>query len=150
MPFRQRAREWSSLAFALGLLFASLPLAARLFSGAWAFEEAGGIAAALLAAAVYFYIVSVRMARLLDPAAMLDQAAQFLAAGRTDRALRVLAKAIRQSPRVWQSYQYRGQLYLQLGDPARALVDFEAALRLAPDEPMLHELHDRALRLTLS
>ena len=145
--FRARARQWSRMAWALGALFGSLPLAAWLFTGAWGFDGAGAIASLFLVAGTYFYIVSVRVPTLQDPAAMLDQANQLTASGRPDRAIRVLTKTIRQSPRFWQAYQYRGQMYLQQGDVRLAIEDFEAALRLAPGEPVLQQLRDHALRL---
>ena len=142
--YRARARQWSRMAWAIGALFASLPLSARLFFGAWGFEGAGEIAAVFLVAGTYFYIVSVRVPVLQDPAAMLDQANQFVTSGRADRAIRQLTKTIRQSPRLWQAYQYRGQLYLQQDDATRALEDFNQAIRLAPDEPALQLLRDHA------
>lgn len=145
-PQRARARHWSKLACAIGLLFASLPLVCRLLFGGWDFEGAAEIGAVFLIAAAYFYVVSRRMPHYRDAASMFDQAAELVASGRIESAVSLLSKTIRQNPRVWQAYQYRGQLYLQLGDHARAVEDFEAAIQLAPEEPALRALHDLARR----
>ena len=145
-PLRARARHWSKLCCAIGLLFASLPLVSRLLFGGWEFEGAAEIGAVLLIAAVYFYVISRRMPHYRDAAAMFEEAADLVAAGQMENAVALLTKTIRQNPRVWQAYQYRGQLHLQLGEYSRALANFEAAMHLAPDEPALRALHDVARR----
>lgn len=136
------ARQWSRAAWALALLFGSLPLAGRLVLGSWEFISAGEIACLLLLAATYFHVRSRRFSTKPDPATLLDQANRLAANGRPDRALAVLTRTIRQSPKLWQAYQYRGELRLRLGDRSLAAQDFSDAIRLAPDEPHLHLLLD--------
>ena len=117
------ARQWSRAAWALALLFGSLP-----FAGA------------------YFHVRSRRFATRPDPATLLEHAHRLAASGRPDRALAVLTRTIRQSPRLWQAYQYRGELRLRLGDRLLAAEDFSDAIRLAPEEPHLHALLEDATR----
>ena len=136
------ARQWSRAAWALALLFGSLPLVGRLVLGSWEFVSAGEIACLLLLAGVYFHVRSRRFATKPDPATLLDQANRLAASGRPDRALAVLTRTIRQSPKLWQAYQYRGELRLRLGEHSLAAQDFSDAIRLAPDEPHLHVLLD--------
>jgi cytochrome c-type biogenesis protein CcmH/NrfG len=136
------ARQWSRAAWALALLFGSLPLAGRLVLGSWEFISAGEIACLLLLAGTYFHVRSRRFSTKPDPATLLDQANRLAANGRPDRALAVLTRTIRQSPKLWQAYQYRGELRLRLGDRSLAAQDFSEAIRLAPDEPHLHLLLD--------
>jgi cytochrome c-type biogenesis protein CcmH/NrfG len=112
----------------------------RLVLGSWEFISAGEIACLLLLPGIYFHLRSRRYATRPDPATLLDQASRLAAGGRPDRALAVLTRTIRQSPKLWQAYQYRGELRLRLGDCARAAEDFSDAIRLAPDEPHLHVL----------
>jgi tetratricopeptide (TPR) repeat protein len=130
----------------MAFLFGSLPLAGRIFLGVWGFDGAAGIACLLLIAGAYLHLVSRRRAPAIpDPAAMLDRAGQLVSAGRIDRAIALLTKAIRQSPQFWQAYQVRGELYLQRGaDVPGALADFSAAIKLAPREPHLYLLRARA------
>ena len=52
---------------------------------------------------------------------------------------------IRLNPRVWQAFQYRGELYLRLGRAEAALRDFMEAIGLAPEEPHLRFLRDQAM-----
>jgi len=137
--------RWSRTAFAIALVFGSLPVASRIFLGDWEFQGAGGIACLCAGAAIYFKIVDRRTFRgLPDPAAMLDQANQLAAAGRSDRALARLTEAIRLSPKFWQAFQYRGELHLLHGRAQLALEDFDQAIGLAPGEPHLFALRAQA------
>lgn len=133
--------QWSRTAFGVAVVFGSLPVASRILLGDWEFESAVGIACLCAVFGVYFHILDRRSFRALpDPAAMLDQANQFVSAGRTDRALSRLTEAIRLSPRFWQAYQYRGELHLLHERPTQALRDFDHAISLAPAEPHLYIL----------
>ena len=137
--------QWSRTAFAIALVFGSLPVASRILLGDWEFESAGGIACLCAGLGLYFRIRDRRgFWAIPDPAAMLDQASQFASAGRIDRATARLTKAIRLSPRFWQAFQYRGELYLAQQRPDAALRDFDAAIALAPAEPHLYLLRGRA------
>jgi tetratricopeptide (TPR) repeat protein len=147
--YRIRARQWSRTAWTMAALFGSLPLASRLFLGSWSFEGAGGIAFLCLLLGTYWHIVARRHRTLPDPATRLEEAMEAARAGEVDRAIALLTREIRLSPELWQAYQYRGELYLLLPDCAQAaLADFEAAMRLAPDEEHLRHLRDRAAELT--
>jgi Flp pilus assembly protein TadD len=130
----------------MALVFGSLPLASRLFLGVWGFDGAAEIACLLFLAGAYFHLVSRwRSPTIPDPATMLDQAGQLASAGRADRAIALLTKAIHQSPHLWQAFQYRGELRLPQQDgPALAVQDFSAAIQLAPHEPHLYILRARA------
>ncbi|MCU1239037.1 MAG: Tetratricopeptide 2 repeat protein [Candidatus Solibacter sp.] len=113
--------------------------------GDWEFQGAAGIACLCVAAGVYFKVLDRRSFRgVSDPAAMLDQANQLAAAGRSDRALGRLTEAIRQSPRFWQAFQYRGELHLLHDRPEDALRDFDQAIAIAPAEPHLYALRAQA------
>ena len=137
--------QWSRAAFGIAAVFGSLPIASRILLGDWEFEEAAGIACLCVIAGVYFKVVDRRAFRAVpDPAAMLDQANQLAAAGRTDRALARLSEAIRLSPRFWQAYQYRGELHLMHQRAAAALDDLNQAISLAPGEPHLYVLRSHA------
>jgi tetratricopeptide (TPR) repeat protein len=137
--------QWSRTAFAVALVFGSLPVASRVLLGDWEFESAAGIACLCAIAGVYFRIVDRRTFRALpDPAAMLDQANQLASAGRTDRAAARLTEAIRLSPRFWQAFQYRGELHLLHGRPGDARHDFDQAIAIAPNEPHLYALRAQA------
>lgn len=135
---RLRARRHCRTAFAMALVFGTLPLASRLFLGEWGFEGAGEIGCLCLIAAVYFYIVSRRFPAIPDPASILEQAGQHASAGRPDRAIALLTEAIRLSPQLWQAFQYRGEMYLRQGAQDAALRDISEAIRLAPREPHLY------------
>jgi tetratricopeptide (TPR) repeat protein len=134
------AREWSRAAWALALLFGSLPVVGRLVQGDWEFVTAAELACIFLMLGAYFHVRSRRYPPKPDPATLLDQANRLAAEGRLDRALALLTRTIRDSPRLWQAYQYRGELRLGLGQFALAEQDFAEAIRLAPDEPHLHLL----------
>ncbi len=138
--------QWSRTAFAVALVFGSLPVASRILLGDWEFESAIGIAILCVFLGFYFRILDRRTFRALsDPAAMLDQASQLAASGRIDRATARLTQAIRLSPHFWQAFQYRGELYLLQQRPDAALRDFDHAISLAPAEPHLYILRDQAL-----
>jgi len=141
------ARQWSRAAWALALLFGSLPLVGRLVMGDWEFVSAAEVSCLLLMAGAYFHVRSRRHLTKPDPATLLDQASQFAANGRADKALAMLTKTIRQSPKLWQAYQYRGELRLRLGQVELAAQDFSDAIRLAPDEPHLRGLLEQAASL---
>jgi len=138
------ARRWSRAAWALALVFGSLPIVGRLVQGDWEFVSAAEIAIILLIAGAYFHVRSRRFATKPDPATLLALAGQLAASGRSDKAIALLTRTIRQSPKLWQAYQYRGELRLRLGEFDRAAQDFADAIRLAPEEPHLHLLLERA------
>lgn len=140
---RSRARQWSRSAFALSVLFASFPIVGRLVLGEWAFEGAGGIAGLWLFAGVYLHIRSRRLRSTADGAALLDEAIQVAGAGDPAGAAAILDRAIAENPRLWQAYQYRGELRLATGDTAGAAADFDRAIAIAPQEPHLYELRSR-------
>ncbi len=57
-------------------------------------------------------------------------------------------EAIRLNPKLWQAYQYRGELHLLPPERLKAAMeDFNAAIRLAPGEPHLYFLRGHAYRL---
>jgi cytochrome c-type biogenesis protein CcmH/NrfG len=141
------ARRWSRAAWSLAAVFGSLPIVGRLVQGDWEFVSAAEISCVLLIAGAYFHVRSRRHITKPDPATLLDQANQFAANGRTDRAVSLLTKTIRQSPKLWQAYQYRGELRLRLGQVELAAQDFSDAIRIAPDEPHLRVLLAQAANL---
>jgi tetratricopeptide (TPR) repeat protein len=141
MAYRSRARQWSHTAFAMAVVFGSLPLASRIFLGGWAFDGAAEIGCLFLLVGAYFQIVSRRFPAVPDPATMLERAGQRASEGRSDRAIALLTEGIRLSPQLWQAFQYRAELYLRQGDQMdAALRDFSEAIRLAPREPHLYIL----------
>jgi tetratricopeptide (TPR) repeat protein len=139
------ARQWSRTAWAMALLFGSLPLASRLLLGGWAFEGAGALAFLFFVAGCYLRLASRRFTTLRDPAAMLDQALRLAASGRTERAIALLTRTTALSPTLWQALQYRGEI--QLNDPTaldKAMADFDHAIQLAPGEAHLYALRGYA------
>jgi len=141
MADRSRARQWSRTAFAMAVVFGSLPLASRIFLGGWGFDGAAEIGCLCLIVGVYFHIVSRRFPGVPDPATILERAGQRASAGRGDQAIALLTEGIRLSPQLWQAFQYRGELYLRQDDQVdAALQDFSEAIRLAPEEPHLYLL----------
>jgi tetratricopeptide (TPR) repeat protein len=139
-----RAKQWSRAAWALSALFASLPLSSKLFVGVWGFDGAAEMSFLCLMLGTYLHFLSRRRAAVRDGAAMMDQASQLARAGEIEGAIGLLTKAIRLNPRLWQAYQYRGELYLHRGQWEVALQDFTEAIRLAPEEPHLYELRGQA------
>jgi tetratricopeptide (TPR) repeat protein len=142
---RARWLQWSRTAFALAALFASFALTARRALGEWAFEGAGGFAGLWFAAGVYLFIRGRRLKPAPDPAALLDEAIHLATAGDTARAIGVLNRAIAENPWFWQALQSRAEIRFHLGDVEQAVADFDAAIRLAPDEPHLRELREQAV-----
>jgi len=144
-----RARQWSRAALALGLLFASLPLAGKLFLGNWRFDGALEIACLCGFAAAYFYFAG-RDPRpsIVDSATILDEALRLAASGATGRGLALLDEALRLDPGLWQAWEYRGQISLGKPDAAKsALKDFTEAIRLAPAQPHLYILRSHVFKL---
>jgi Flp pilus assembly protein TadD len=131
----------------MAVLFFTLPLASQFFLGAWGFDDAPGIACLCLAAAAYLYFAErQRLTPIPDPAAVLDEAIRRAAAGDADTALKLLDEALRMSPRLWQAWQYRGQICIGQPDGIEsALHDFTEAIRLAPGEPHLYMLRSYVL-----
>jgi predicted Zn-dependent protease len=85
-----------------------------------------------------------RFRRAPDPSAVADEAIRRFGVGETERALAMLDRLIADSPWFWQARQYRGEMRLRTGDAAGALADFDAAIRLAPEEAHLRELREQA------
>jgi cytochrome c-type biogenesis protein CcmH/NrfG len=139
-------RQWSRAAWALALLFGSLPIVARLVFGTWEFIGAGEMACLLLMAGTYFHVRSRRYVTKADPATLLDQASRLAVNGEIDKAVGLLTRVIRQNPKLWQAYQYRGELRLRIGHFDLAAQDFSKAIRLAPDEPHLRVLLEVAAK----
>jgi len=144
-----RARQWCRAALALAFLFASLPLASKLFLGRWGFGGAPEIACLCLVVSAYLYIAGrVRRPPIPDSATILDEAIRLAASGETGRGLALLNEALRLSPSLWQARQYRGQM--RLGEPEAAesaLQEFTEAIRLAPGEPHLYILRSHVFTL---
>ena len=139
-------RQWSRAAWALALLFGSLPIVARLVFGTWEFIAAGEMACLLLMAGTYFHVRSRRYVTKADPATLLDQASRLAVNGEIDKAVALLTRIVRQNPKLWQAYQYRGELRLRIGQFDLAAQDFSKAIRLAPDEPHLRVLLEVAAK----
>lgn len=133
----------------MGLLFASLPVVSRLFLGSWGFDGAFQVAALCLVLGTYLHIMGRKSAPTLqDAATLMDRASQLARRGQVDRGILLLTEAIRLNPRLWQAYQYRGELHLHPPERLKAaLEDFHAAVRLAPEEPHLYFLRGHVYRL---
>ena len=133
----------------MSLLFGSLPVASRILWGVWGFEGAAEISFLGLILGTYFHIAGRwSSAAIPDSASMMNQAIELASLGQTDEAVALLTQAIRFSPRLWQAYQYRGEIYLsQRNSAVNALQDFTEAIGLAPQEPCLFWLRGQALRL---
>ena len=148
MAYRSGARQWSRTAFAMAVVFGSLPLASRIFLGGWGFDGAAEIGGLCLMVGAYFQIVSRRFPAVPDPATILERAGERAASGQSDQAIALLTEGIRLSPQLWQAFQYRGELYLLQGEQAyAALQDFSEAIRLAPRERHLYLLRGRVYSL---
>jgi tetratricopeptide (TPR) repeat protein len=143
------ARQWCRAALALAFIFASLPLAGKLFLGSWRFDGALDMACLCMLAAAYLYFVGRdRRPQTPDSGAILDKALQLAATGATARGLALLDEALRLDPDLWQAWECRGQIHL--GEPdgtESALKDFTEAIRLAPDESRLYILRSHVLML---
>ena len=143
---RSSARQWSRTAWAVAAVFASLPVVGRLLLGTWGFEDAWGVACGLGILGAYLHTVGRRRHRTVpDASATLERAIRLATAGRIDQAIELLTKVHRQSPRLWQALQYRGELHLARHRTDLALEDFDAAIRLASEEPHLVHLRELAL-----
>ena len=144
-----RARQWCRAALALALVFATLPLASKVFLGSWSFDGAPEIACLCLLAAAYLYLAGrVRRPPIPDSAAILGEAIRLAASGETGRGIALLDEALRLSPRLWQGREYRGQMRLGEPDAAEcALQDFTEAIRLAPGEAHLYVLRSHVFTL---
>ena len=126
------------------MLFASMPVAARIVLGAWAFQEAGAISVICFAIAAYLHLRSRgRMPTIPDSATLMDRASRLTASGRMAKAISVLTKALGLDRRLWQAFQYRAELRASQGDYRGALEDVSQAIRLAPREEHLYQLRAR-------
>src|SRR5215469_8737509 len=86
-----KARQWCRAVLALALLFASLPLAGKLFLGSWRFDGALDLAFLCTLAGAYLYFVGRdRRPQIPDSAAILDKALQLAGRGATRRGLALL------------------------------------------------------------
>jgi tetratricopeptide (TPR) repeat protein len=128
-------------------LFASLPIASKLFLGVWGFSGAAELALLCVLLGTYFHFVARRNVALRDAAAMLDEALLLARNGETERSIDLLTKTVRFNPGLWQAYQYRAELRLVQGAPEKAIEDLRIAIRLAPREGHLHKLLERAEEL---
>jgi len=138
-------RQWSKAAWALALLFGSFPVVGRMVLGNWEFGGSAEIACLLFAGRRLFPFAqppAIRRESRSGNAARPGQPARRQRP--RDRAVALLTKTIRQSPKLWQAYQYRGELHLRLGNAALAAHDFSEAIRLAPNEPHLYLLREQA------
>ena len=126
---------------AIGLLFASMPVGAKILLGVWGFQEAAAISIICFAIATYLYLMSRgRMRTIPDGTEMMDRARRLAASGKMAKAIFVLTKTLRLDPKLWQAFQYRGELRVSQGDYRGALDDFSEAIRLAPHERHLYLL----------
>ena len=129
---------------AIGLLFATMPVAARIVLGVWAFHEAAAIAVICFALAGYLHLRSRgRIPTIPDGATMMDRASRLTASGRLAQAIAVLNKALGLDRKLWQAFQYRAELRASQADYRGALDDISEAIRLAPEEPHLYLLRAR-------
>jgi Flp pilus assembly protein TadD len=132
---------------AIGLLFASMPVAAKILMGVWGFQEAAAISIICFAIAAYLYLLSRGRTRAIpDGAEMMDRARRLAASGKMAKATFVLTKALSLDPKLWQAFQYRGELQVSQGDYRGALDDFSEAIRLAPQERHLYLLRAQVYR----
>lgn len=145
---KYQIRQWSRTAWGLAALFGSLPIAGRLLLGSWEFQQAAVLSVLFFVLGAYLEIRSRRLRWLRDDASALQKALALAAEGETERAISVLTRVIRLSPRLWQAYQYRGQLRLRQPEGwERALFDFDEAIRLAPQEAHLYTLRSQVHQL---
>jgi tetratricopeptide (TPR) repeat protein len=149
VPWASQARQCRRAALALAVLFASLPLVSGLFLGRGGFDGAPEISCLCLFAAAYFHLTGrARRPTIPDSATFLGEAIRLAASGETGRAIAILNKALRLSPRLWQAREYRGQMRLVRPDAAEsALQDFTEAIRLAPGEAHLYILRSHVFTL---
>jgi tetratricopeptide (TPR) repeat protein len=143
--FPSRARQWSRAAWGLALLFASLPIAGWLFLGGFGFPGAGELSGICFLLGLYLHIRSRKTSPIPDAAAMLEESIGLSAGGQAEQAIALLTKTIRLNPHLWQAFQHRGSLHLRGNALHRAIEDFTAAIRLAPEEAHLYALRGQAL-----
>jgi Tfp pilus assembly protein PilF len=142
--YRSETRKWSRTAVAIGVLFASMPAASRVFLGVWGFHQATGLSIICFTIAIYLYARSLGWKLgLPDGAALLDRAHRLESSGRVPKAISVLTQAIRLDPNLWQAHEYRGNLHARQGEYSEALKDFTEAIRLAPHERHLYVIRAR-------
>ncbi len=148
MESRLRLRQWSRVAWGLAALLGSLPVVSWLFLGSWGFPEAAEFAVLCFLVGCYLEILSRRWRTLRDDALVLERALSLAAEGREEEAIARLTRALRVSPRLWQAYQYRGQLRARRPETWRAaLADLDEAIRLAPREGHLYALRSQVFEL---
>lgn len=129
---------------AIGLLFASMPVAGRIILGAWAFQESAAISIICFAIAAYLHLRGRGPTTAIpDSAEMMDRAFRLTASGRLARAIALLTKTLRLDKKRWQAFQYRAELRASQGDYRGALDDLSQAIRLAPEERHLYLLRAR-------
>lgn len=73
----------------------------------------------------------------LGPDRLVKVALQHLAEGRRGEAMKTLDAGVTKFPENVQLRGIRGSIFLQHSDYTKALSDFEAALRIKPDDPLL-------------
>ncbi len=93
-----RARQWCRAALALALIFASLPLAGKLFLGSWRFDALDIACLCMLAAGYLYFVERDRRPPTPDSATILNRALQLAASGATGRGLAILDEALRLDP----------------------------------------------------
>jgi tetratricopeptide (TPR) repeat protein len=143
---RSELRKWGRTALAIGLLFASLPVAARILFGTWTFYEAAAIAVICFVIAGYLLLRS-HGRTIPDGAAMIERARVLSGRGKDAQAISVLTEALRLDPILWQAFEYRARLRASEGEHAAALDDIGEAIRLAPDEAHLYLLRSQVTSL---
>jgi tetratricopeptide (TPR) repeat protein len=134
-------KRWTRTVVAVGVLFATMPMASRILIGVWGFHEAAAISIICFVAGIYLYARNLgRRLWIPDGATMLDRARRLGAAGKVPKAISVLTQTIRLDPLLWQAYEYRGYLRLAQSEYGEALKDFSEAIRMAPREQHLYVL----------
>lgn len=149
MESRSRLRQWARVAWGLAALLGSLPVVSWLLLGSWGFSEAAELAVLSFLVGCYLEILGRRRWRTLrDDALVLERALSLAAEGRDEEAIARLTQALRISPRLWQAYQYRGQLRSRRPETWQAaLADLDEAIRLAPREGHLYALRSHIFAL---
>lgn len=121
-----------------------MPVAGKILLGVWEFHEATAISIICLAIAAYSYLISRRQTRTIpDGAELMDRARGLAASGKVAKAISLLTEALNLDPKLWQAFQYRGELRASHGDYKGAVDDFSEAIRLAPQERHLYLLRAR-------
>jgi len=124
-----------------------MPAASRILLGVWGFHEATAASVICFAAAAYLYLMSLgRVRPLPDSAHMMERARGLAASGKPAKAISVMTETLRLDPKLWQAFQYRGELRVSQGDYEGALNDFSEAIRLAPREQHLYLLRAHVYR----